>query len=225
MTLPCSARHSPFAVVFRTPRHPITREVFCSIRHILSAAEFSFDAAMFSSACSLVYFGFLRVGEFKHSLPFNPARHLRCADIELPSGQPIPGLCVRMKVFKSNLFMAGHFLFLASFGSTLVTHSSWFAHASFIFVGGSLSICQSPGQSLFAQNFILSRLFESVFFPQFSHWCCQNCDRRRCARPFYSRVGSLVKSSVLLLYPDGACLVSECCPIVVRLETYGGGQR
>ena len=205
----------PFEVVFRTPCRPNTQEVFCSIRHFLSCIEINFDAAMFSCACSLAYFRFLRISEFTHSLPFNPARHLSCPDLELLPGQPTPSLRVRIKDFKTNPFEAGHFRFLVSFGSPLVPRSSWFVHGAFIFVGGSQFICCYPGRSLFAQNFVMSRVFGSVFFTQFSHWCCQVCDRLRCVRPFYSGAGSLVKSGVSSLYPDGASLVLECYIIII----------
>ena len=49
------------------PRRPITRESLCSIHRILSVPNSGIDSLMFWSACSLTFFGFLRVSEFTSS--------------------------------------------------------------------------------------------------------------------------------------------------------------
>ena len=64
------------------PRRPITRDILCSIHRILSLPNSGFDSLMFWSACSLAFFGFLRVSEFTSSAPFDPARHLAPTDVE-----------------------------------------------------------------------------------------------------------------------------------------------
>ena len=51
------------------PRRPITRHILCSIHRILSLPNSGFDSLMFWSACSLAFFGFLRVSEFTSSPP------------------------------------------------------------------------------------------------------------------------------------------------------------
>ena len=49
------------------PRRPITRDILRSLHRILSLPNSGFDSLMFWSACSLVFFGFLRVSEFTSS--------------------------------------------------------------------------------------------------------------------------------------------------------------
>ena len=48
-------------------RRPITRDILRSLHRILSLPNSGFDSLMFWSACSLVFFGFLRVSEFTSS--------------------------------------------------------------------------------------------------------------------------------------------------------------
>jgi hypothetical protein len=47
------------------PCCPITREILCSIHHILSVTDNGFDSVMFWSACSLAFFVFLRVNNVR----------------------------------------------------------------------------------------------------------------------------------------------------------------
>ena len=56
----------------RPPRRPITRDILCSIHRILSLPNSGFDSLMFWSACSLAFFGFLRVSEITSPPPSIP---------------------------------------------------------------------------------------------------------------------------------------------------------
>ena len=88
----------------RPPRRPITRDILCPIHRILSLPNSGFDSLMFWSACSLVFFGFLRMSEFTSSSPFDPAHHLAPTDIEFLPGEPSPGLRLHIKFSKTDPF-------------------------------------------------------------------------------------------------------------------------
>ena len=101
------------------PRRPITRDILCSIHRILSLPNSGFDSLMFWSACSLAFFGFLRVSEFTSSAPFDPARHLAPTDVEFLPGEPSPGLRLRIKFSKTDPVGVGHFLYIGVTGTNL----------------------------------------------------------------------------------------------------------
>ena len=121
----------------RPPRRPITRDILCSIHRILSLLNSGFDSLMFWSACSLAFFGFIRVSEFTSSPPppphppFDPARHLAPTDVEFLSGEPSPGLRLRIKFSKTDPVGAGHFLYIGVTGTNLcpvLALRSYFTH-------------------------------------------------------------------------------------------------
>lgn len=106
------------------PRCPITREILCSIHHILSVTDNGFDSVMFWSACSLAFFVFLRVSEFTSSPPFDPVRHLSPADVQFLPGQPSPGLRVNIKTSKTDPLGVGHLLYIGVAGNSLCPMSA-----------------------------------------------------------------------------------------------------
>ena len=95
----------------RPPRRPITRDILCYIHRILSLPNSGSDSLMFWLACSLAFFGFLRVSKFTSSPPFDPARHLAPSDLEFLPGEPSHGLHFRIKFSKTDPVGAGHFLY------------------------------------------------------------------------------------------------------------------
>ena len=102
------------------PRHPITCDILCSIHRILSLPNSGFVSLMFWSACSLAFFGFLRVSEFMSSPPpFDPARRLAPTDVEFLPGELSPGLRLRIKFSRTDLVGTGHFLYISVTGTHL----------------------------------------------------------------------------------------------------------
>ena len=101
----------------RPHRRPIIRDILGSIHRILSISNSGFDSLMFWSACSLAFFGFLRVSEFTTSPPFDPVRQLAPSDVEFLPGEPAPGLRLRIKCSKTDPVGAGHFLYIGATGT------------------------------------------------------------------------------------------------------------
>lgn len=67
----------------RVSRRPITKDILAAIYHVLFTSQDGYDATMFWAACSLAFFGFLRVSEFTSTLPFEPTRYLSGLRFEL----------------------------------------------------------------------------------------------------------------------------------------------
>lgn len=103
----------------RAPRRPITRDLLCTIHRTLFRVDTGFDTVMFWSACSLAFYGFLRVSEFTSLPPFDPTRHLSPTDVEFLLGQSSPGLRIRIKTSKTDPFGVGHLLFIGASGNHL----------------------------------------------------------------------------------------------------------
>ena len=95
----------------RPSRLPVTQLILLAIRSALSSAVF--DYCMFWSACSLAFFGFLRVNEFTCSGLFDPRIHLSLSHVWFdPSGSIRPP----HQVIENGPFSQGRHSFYWSFG-------------------------------------------------------------------------------------------------------------
>ena len=98
----------------RPSRLPVTQPILFAIRSALSPAVF--DHCMFWAACSLAFFGFLRVSEFTCSGPFDPRLHLSLSDVWFdPSGS----IRLLIKSSKTDPFRRGVILSIGPSGNSL----------------------------------------------------------------------------------------------------------
>jgi len=95
-------------------RLPITLQIMCAIKDCLSSQPYSHSNIMLWAACCLVFFGFLRVGEFTvpcHS-NYDSEMHLSLTDIALDSRDNPLLIAVSIKQSKTDPFRKGVTLYL-----------------------------------------------------------------------------------------------------------------
>lgn len=89
------------------PRLPITFKILQDIIHELDKGLIGqYDSLMFSAACTMAFFGFLRCGEFTvNNLQLDSSKHLSLADVSISSEKVCYNLT--LKSSKTDVFRAG----------------------------------------------------------------------------------------------------------------------
>ena len=87
-------------------RLPITLQIMCQIKEVLSQEPQSYNNIMLWAACCIAFFGFLRVGEFTVPGPddYDKSSHLSLADISVDSRTNPSLLKVTIKQSKTDPF-------------------------------------------------------------------------------------------------------------------------
>ena len=142
----------------RPSRLPVTQLILLAIRLALSSAVF--DYCMFWSACSLAFFGFLRVSEFTCSGLFDPRIHLSLSHVWFdPSGSIRPVI----KSSKTDPFRRGVILSIGPSGNSLCPVSALCHYIQVRgFVPGPLFVSSSLGRCLCLRTAVLSPRFWST---------------------------------------------------------------
>ena len=94
----------------------ITLQIMCKMKQVLSREPWSYTNIMLWAACSMAFFGFMRVGEF--TIPglddFDGSSHLFLSDISIDSRENPRLLKVTLKQSKTDPFRKGVNIYLGA---------------------------------------------------------------------------------------------------------------